>query len=896
MSLRKSWLIAAAVPVLIGAAVLVVSSCTSSVTPPTDDPSDQGLFDGAIDVSLGELLDKPRLELAEMADEWTTRIRLQEKASRECVNLVPALSVPQVIPVWREARFNPRTGISLPPYLTPGAKDDDVALLLARYGDVETARRLADPGNTEVAKQIKTLAYERNYPVEWTRLVGLMLHSAQLRLATDDKDGAKELVALHCQLRKLLGPKATQGALGANLLARGRRMLGLAAEAWKVDRRNELADQVRAQLDAWGDGPAAAVAVTPGKPRAEVLRLLRSPGKGRAVVAQTPIRALDLLELPLPGDGIDALVVFFNADRLAEVLVLYRAHIDNDFPKPADLAYLLEEDGVPAKDGEPSPGLQQRFYRLDSLPCEVAVVPANNTVGAYVRFGDGVPKPESVALRRDFGAVNLQRSFEQCRVRFAPDQRGDTLQCQRPANLAQVANPLASIRPTSASLQRLPGQDLVASLTLRYDLGEEVIPLDRLVLPLWSALGPGHFQGAEDDQGGHLALTWEDAQTRYDLCSPYVSGQPLTFTVTDRYGPEAQAERAAQAAAQDTAERKARIEAGRPLTRLPNHLDLEQITLGMRHEAIWRFLPVGESIVKQNFTGGLSILFTGPTPQNAPYVARQMFIRFDAGDRVAELRVRYQEPGGPAGGNEWTRELLSSLRKQAGAPLAALSPWSTLWSDLPPRKPAPVLYTWQDDVTRMTCQVDVGSVEVTLLRCPVDHEAGTPLPPLAFLPLGPDDCTLGTQKSDLLRTWKITEPTMSDGALVLSPPEPGPYDAILVWFDDDRVTRIVARHRHGGKEVPKLSQMGQVAAEAAVHETRTLGWPRRHDFKVQDMLQSTAWHDDVTRVRLFWEESDNGPPRLYTEWKAWRQQKAARSPDRVTEPTDRSPPVAKPET
>src|SRR5208282_4366165 len=154
-------------------------------------------------------------------------------------------------------------------------------------------------------------------------------------------------------------------------------------------------------------------------------------------------------------------------------------------------------------------------------------------------------------------------------------------------------------------------------------------------------------------------------------------------------------------------------------------------------------LPVGESMIKRNFPGGSSIVFAGPAPRNAPYVARQMFIRFDATDHVAELRVRYQEPPESAGGGEWTRQLLAGLRKQAGAALESPAPWSALWPDLPPRKPAPALYSWHDDLARMSCQIDAGGAELTLLRCPLEYEMGTPLPALEFLPRGPENCLLG---------------------------------------------------------------------------------------------------------------------------------------------------------
>ena len=34
-----------------------------------------------------------------------------------------------------------------------------------------------------------------------------------------------------------------------------------------------------------------------------------------------------------------------------------------------------------------------------------------------------------------------------------------------------------------------------------------------------------------------------------------------------------------------------------------------------------------------------------------------------------------------------------------------------------------------------------------------------------------------------------------------------------------------------------------------------------------EFVQGLGWHDDQARVRIFWQEGDNGPPRVFTEWK-----------------------------
>src|SRR5262249_16586912 len=156
--------------------------------------------------------------------------------------------------------------------------------------------------------QIEAWRYERNYPVEWTRLVGLMLHAAQIQLATGDLQGGTELVVLHRQLQNLLGPKAAQGFLGATLLPPGRATLARAGRAWQADKQTILVDQATAALAAWGETPPLPLGIQPGTSRAEVNRLLKSAGSGAAVAAVAPARAFDLFRLPFPDEAAEAVI------------------------------------------------------------------------------------------------------------------------------------------------------------------------------------------------------------------------------------------------------------------------------------------------------------------------------------------------------------------------------------------------------------------------------------------------------------------------------------------------------------------------------------------------------------------------------------------------------------
>src|SRR5262249_15455707 len=148
---------------------------------------------------------------------------------------------------------------------------------------------------------------------------------------------------------------------------------------------------------------------------ADVARLLRSPGQGHVIPALATARGLDLLDLPMPPDGAQAVLAIFDAsDRLGEILVTYRPGIASIYPGPRDLAGPLEQRGVSGTDGK-EPGLLTRTYALGEFTCEAAVVARGSAVGAFARFSCG--KPTAGTLARDYGAVHLDRGFEQNRLR-----------------------------------------------------------------------------------------------------------------------------------------------------------------------------------------------------------------------------------------------------------------------------------------------------------------------------------------------------------------------------------------------------------------------------------------------------------------------------------------------
>src|SRR5262249_42967684 len=156
---------------------------------------------------------------------------------------------------------------------------------LARFGDHEAASKLADPADGALKARIDTLQYEKNYPVEWTQLVGLVLHWSELSLASGKSEGATGLVVLHRQLREVLDEKAAAGPLGSALLSFGRKALADAAGAWggPQGKQPALAEDIEAALKDWGTVPVAEPPLLPGAPKAEVLRFLQVTSQGKTV-------------------------------------------------------------------------------------------------------------------------------------------------------------------------------------------------------------------------------------------------------------------------------------------------------------------------------------------------------------------------------------------------------------------------------------------------------------------------------------------------------------------------------------------------------------------------------------------------------------------------------------
>jgi hypothetical protein len=838
-----------------------LTGCGSSQVAETPLPG----IDDSLETPLAQLLAKPRAELATLSEEWAGKVADQEKAVRigdlRCT-VLPELRFPHIVPVWREAAFSARTGISLPPYAAEGTHDAELALHLARYGDAEAAAQLAGD-NSDVKAKLAALRYARSYPVEWTRLVALMQQSAQLRLATGDIDGAKELVALHRQVRRVLDPKAAEGPLGA-LLSRGHKALADAVLVLRQESDKELATQIDKALQEWGVTPSLVGSIPWGASRADVARLLGCSAKDKVLQTTNPARALDLLALPIPGDGVQALTAFFNGDdKLTQLLVTYIPSAAKNFPEPNHFGYLLEDRDTPSKEASKSVGLNRRTYVIDDVACQVLVLPRASAAGALVCFRAANQAAESsTALRRDFGAVHLDRGFEQNRVRLAPEQKGETIQTKRPAVLAEITSPLGKTPPSVAYLKKNSGQDATMEFVLRYVWDHNQPPLHQLAMPLWQTYGPAQFTEVEDESGSQFLLSWHDDKTRYSLRLPNVEEAPSDLVVQNERA-DKDATAATGGTTFDQAERKARIASGKPLTRLPRIL--EGVQLGQTKDQALAALPQGQSILKLPIADGLSVTINTDAPKTATSQAKHLLIRFDAAGKVAEIRARYQ--AGPASKpGEWPGSVLARWKKYGGAASERPAPWARVWED-PAEEKAPALLTWHDDLTRASFVAESGSADVTLRDCPVDHPEGAPLPGLAYLPRGPEQCLLGTSKADLLKAWNVKEPTTAPQVdLVLYPPKTSEYDAYLIWFEGDKVARVVARIRPPS-DTTKQTTVSQVLSEAWGRDLRFLGWPNRQEFSADQELSKLSWLDERTRIRIYWQETDASSARVFTEWK-----------------------------
>jgi hypothetical protein len=819
-------------------------------------------LDEPIKVSLHPLLSRPRQELAAQAEQLAEQIQFQEKKNRDGLMpfvLLPDFHLVRAVPIFGTAKFSADHQLSLPPYFPKSGKDNEVALHLARFGDVEGALRIVDKNDAATRARIESFRLGRNYPVEWTRLVALYLDDAHIRLATGDHQAGRDLVGLHKQLREVLDTKAQSSWLGAVLLPRGRAALSQAAAAWSKANQAALAEQAEAAVTTWEGVPEFQPLLPLGTKRADVARFLASPATGYAVKAANLARAFDLLALPFPAEGAETVVACFDrTHRLANLVVVYYPSVTESFARPEQLAQLVEERGLHPQQLPEVAGLHRRSYRAGETAWEVAVVPNHGSVGALVTLGATRPSHKCPSLSRDFGVVRFDRSFEQNRIRFTPHQRGRRITARDPQTLDRLVNPLRPLGLTGAEIQADPQETLLAQLTLTFAADpRSPATFGQTALPLWAAAGPGRLETGKDQDTAYLALRWEDGPTRYTFRWPYGQGQPPVFVAQDQTPAAELAARTVRVLAADRAERKARFKKHELITWIA-HVR-ERVALGMSRAEVDNVLPRPRTIIKRDIPDGLAVIFKEAPEDNPGYIPRELFARFGSDQRVAEIRVRYTGNVG---------NLLEELRISCGAPWQSPGPWARVWTkEFASRSPDPVLYRWQDDATLLTFQQDSEGVELTLRDCPRAYESGVPLPPFECLPPGPKNCRLDTKKADLVKRWKDSRPRFQEGWLVLSLPEDSPFDQYLVRFNaHNRAVQVSARHRQQWDREPSPDELAAAVQKAWARNVRDYGWPRREETNARKQFKSWTNHDDRTRLTIFWEESRSGKFRLFTEW------------------------------
>jgi len=872
--MRMHWLRLALVP-----ALLVALGCRGANKGGPDQPqvdTTTHLGDHT-DASLADLLGLPRDKLAALVAETADRIgrHRQEARDNPRINkLLPRLLPPAAAPVLQGSHYSAALGVSVPAWFQEGGGGDaELALHLARHGDVDGALKVA-PADEALRRTLEGYRGARNYPVEWSQLVGLKVCEAELRLAQDDIDAATELALLHRQLREVLDDKARQGPLGAALLPLGRRALAAAAEAYRDPSvaKVALADDLDNVVKDWGAAPAPAL--PRGASRADVTRLFNVPAaRERTVAVHHPegvARAIDLLALPVVAEGVEAVVVFFDDnDRLSDVLFVYRGKISETFPEPVHLAHGLVDRDYGRRDAAHAVNLPALAYEGAGLAYEVTMLPRLQSMGALVRVHD--THAPAVPVGRTVGPVRLDATFEANRVAVDPDaDSARTLTLTRPAAVSRF-RPLLAVTPSTVTLHREGEANLLGALALTWPSGENLGALHDLALPLWSAYGPARCEGSEGGEGGlgpHLALVWQDGRTRLALRLPYAGVEEPQFVAADRRtGEPAVKERLRAAAAFDRDARNRRWGhwwqpgVGR-LTRVARSAPGVGIHLGDSKEQALAGLPKdrGNRVLQwQPDEDTCGVLLNEAPGADDAFAPRQVMVRFRDG-RVAELRVRYQEVPPPPG--QLRATLVDQLRRNNGGfERLHPAPWSRLWPDLPSQGP-PMAVRWADDCTRATLLRDPGGAELVLTDCPADSPEGVALPPLTFVSTGVDGCRLGDTRGAVMARFQVERPqlTADDGVIL---PGKDPYDTLVVYFEEGaegRVTRILARHR--GRPGPDLPD---VLLAAWQRDWKQLGVVRRVEAGGQP---GWGWHDDRTRVRIFAHE-DRGEVEILTEWRQW---------------------------
>lgn len=599
--------------------------------------------------------------------------------------------------------------------------------------------------------------------------------------------------------------------------------------------------------------------------------LFGTAARGKAVFADTPEgveRVVDMLGLPIPGEGVQVVVAFLDAgDKLAEWQLAYRPKIDTLYRSPAQLAYRLTEAGfTPRKEVHTNNLYQQAFAAGDTV-VEVTRCNRSPAMGGHVRVAASKGGPAAASTRglRDFGTVHLDRGYDSNRVALYPKAGGSQVTVKDDQAMKKMAKVLDTPTPDLVLLLREKDHDLPALLEMAWPVADTNHALDKLLPSLWDDYGPAKIEDIEDQSGAYLAFTWQDKATRIRLRLAFDERGPVLSARDVQTADQAKA-RVELTRKLDQKERQARVAEGKTeerLSRSPgsvNELSLGALKLGQSKAEAEKALPKGKLYRRKDLPDGVSIVILTPPDKLMTYWARQLLVRYHDG-AVSEIRLRYHK--GPAVVKKGGEPLLKTLIDASGAPEPLTPTWAGLWADVP-NTGKPAYFRWRDDRTVRTYQRDDGGMEVTWLDRP-PQSAALEAPPWLFVSDGFARCKLGDTRESVEAYFK-SPATTSEGGEVYRTADSSPYEMVVVWYEAGKVSRVLAVHRPHSGGTPKEVVVTLNAAWGK--DIDNLGAICRQQGELGQVLGVYWWHDDKVRVRTAVQSTDQGP-RIMTEWRTF---------------------------
>ncbi|HKB41700.1 MAG TPA: hypothetical protein VKD72_35070, partial [Gemmataceae bacterium] len=101
--------------------------------------------------------------------------------------------------------------------------------------------------------------------------------------------------------------------------------------------------------------------------------------------------------------------------------------------------------------------------------------------------------------------------------------------------------------------------------------------------------------------------------------------------------------------------------------------------------------------------------------------------------------------------------------------------------------------------------------------------------------------------------------------LVLVPEDPGKFDALFVWFDGGKASRILARHAGPNDRRSLPVEMAKAVETAWARLLPTVGCWLVREVDAGEVSRYGSL-DDRTLFWIYW-QGEQGTPRVYTEWR-----------------------------